>query len=98
MAILGDDLSLAAELVSELWRARVKAEYMVNKRVKKHIERAIASRIPLMVIVGEREVNEGVVKLKDVEAATEDEIRREILVEELQRRLSGGISPWKNSF
>ncbi|XP_058228184.1 histidine--tRNA ligase, cytoplasmic [Rhododendron vialii] len=98
VALLGDDLSLAAELVSELWRARVKAEYMVSKRVMKHIERAKASRIPLMVIVGEREVNEGVVKLKDVEAATEDEIRREILVEELQRRLSGGISPREISF
>lgn len=94
VAILGDDLSLAAELASELWSARVKAEYLLSKRVMKHIERAKDSRIPLMVIVGEREVNEGVVRLKDVQAAKEDEIiPRERLVEELQRRLSGGISP-----
>ncbi|PSS07220.1 Histidine--tRNA ligase, partial [Actinidia chinensis var. chinensis] len=89
VAILGDDLSLAAELGSELWTARLKAEYMVSKRVMKHIERARASRIPLMVIVGERELNEGVVKLKDVEANKEEEIPRDRLVEELQRRLSG---------
>ena len=92
MAILGDDLSLAAELVSKLWAARLKAEYMVSKRVMKHIERARASRIPLMVIVGERELNEGVVRLKDVEANKEEEIPRDRLVEELQRRLSG-MSP-----
>ncbi|XP_057505174.1 histidine--tRNA ligase, cytoplasmic-like [Actinidia eriantha] len=92
VAILGDDLSLAAELVSELWTARLKAEYMVSKRVMKHIERARASRIPLMVIVGERELNEGVVQLKDIEANKEEEIPRDRLVEELQRRLSG-MSP-----
>ncbi|KAL6958321.1 histidine--tRNA ligase [Sarracenia purpurea var. burkii] len=89
VSILGDDLSLAAKVVSELWSARLKAEYMVNKRVMKHIERAKSSRIPWMVIVGERELNDGIVKLKDVEAAKEEEIPRDRLVEELQRRLNG---------
>ncbi|KAK9982932.1 hypothetical protein SO802_032457 [Lithocarpus litseifolius] len=37
---LGDDLTQAAELVSELWNAKVKAEYFVYKRVMKHIDRA----------------------------------------------------------
>ncbi|CAL5360992.1 unnamed protein product [Camellia sinensis] len=92
VGILGDDLSVAAELVSELWSARLKAEYIVSKRMLKLIERAKTSRIPWMVIVGERELNEGVVKLKDVEAAKEEEIRRDVLVEVLQRRLSG-MSP-----
>ncbi|KAL7180681.1 hypothetical protein ACSBR1_043799 [Camellia fascicularis] len=92
VGVLGDDLSVAVELVSELWSARLKAEYIVSKRMLKLIERAKASRIPWMVIVGERELNEGVVKLKDVEAAKEEEIRRDVLVEVLQRRLSG-MSP-----
>ncbi|KAG6719500.1 hypothetical protein I3842_03G009000 [Carya illinoinensis] len=87
VSILGDDLTQAAELATELWNARLKAEYLVNKRVMKHIDRARESRIPYMVIVGERELNEGIVKLKDVEAAKEEEIPRSKLVEELKRRL-----------
>ncbi|KAL6996110.1 histidine--tRNA ligase [Sarracenia purpurea var. burkii] len=89
VAILGDDTHLGAEVVCELWSARLKAECMYSKRVMKHIEHAKSSRIPWMVIVGEREVNNGIVKLKDVEAAKEEEIPRDRLVEELQRRLSG---------
>ena len=88
VSILGDDFTQAAELVSELWNAKVKAEYFVNKRVMKHIDRARESRIPWMVIVGEREMNEGIVILKDIEAAKEDKIPRSSLVEELKRRLN----------
>lgn len=88
VSILGDDLTLAAELATELWSAKVKAEYLVNKRVMKHIDRARESRIPWMIIVGERELNEGTVKLKDVEAAKEEAIPRSKVVEELKRRLN----------
>lgn len=87
VSILGDDLPLAAEVVSELWGAEVNAEYLVNKRVMKHIEHARESRIPWMVIMGERERSEGIVKLKNVEAAEEEEIPRSRLVEELKIRL-----------
>lgn len=40
-----------------------------------------------MVIMGERERSEGIVKLKNVEAAEEEEIPRSRLVEELKIRL-----------
>ncbi|KAL8550556.1 hypothetical protein ACS0TY_009110 [Phlomoides rotata] len=88
VSILGDDLSLGAELVSELWDAKLKAEVMINKRVIKHIDRARGAKIPYMVIVGEQEVSKGIVKLKDVTAATEEEVPRSGLVAELQRRLN----------
>ncbi|PQQ09550.1 histidine--tRNA ligase cytoplasmic [Prunus yedoensis var. nudiflora] len=88
VSVLGDDLTQAAELASELWAAKVKAEYLVNKRVSKHFDRAKESRIPWMIIVGERELNEGVVRLKDIEAAEESIIPRSRIVEELQKRLS----------
>ncbi|KAG8383233.1 hypothetical protein BUALT_Bualt05G0163100 [Buddleja alternifolia] len=88
VSILGDDLSLGAELVSELWGAKLKAEFSINKRVIKHIDRARGSKIPYMVIVGEQELNKGIVKLKDVTAATEDEVPRSGLLEELRRRLN----------
>lgn len=89
VSILGDDLSLGARFVNELWDAKIKAEYMVNKRVKKHLDRAIDSKIPWMIIVGERELNEGIVKLKDMGAAVEYEVPISSLVEELRKRLDG---------
>ncbi|CAI9095769.1 OLC1v1031777C3 [Oldenlandia corymbosa var. corymbosa] len=88
VSILSDDLSLAAELVSELWDAKVKAEYMLDKRLMKHIGRAKDSRIPFMVIVGENELKEGKVRLKDVAAAIDTDVPRSSFVEEIRLRLN----------
>ncbi|XP_022747127.1 histidine--tRNA ligase, cytoplasmic-like isoform X2 [Durio zibethinus] len=88
VAVLGDKLSVAAELVSELWDVDIKAEYKVHKKMMKHIEYAIDSKIPWMIIVGERELNEGIVKLKNIETTNEEVIPRNKLVEELQQRLN----------
>ncbi|KAH6801917.1 Class II aaRS and biotin synthetases superfamily protein [Perilla frutescens var. frutescens] len=93
VSILGDDLSLGAEVVSELWDAKLKAEFMVNKRVNKHIDRARGSKIPYMVIVGDRELSKGVVKLKDVAKVKEDEVPRGELVAKLQQLLN--TSPYE---
>ena len=93
VAILGKDLTLAAELVSELWDAKIKAEFGLTKRVMNHITRAKQSGIPWMVIVGESELLEGVVKLKNIEANEEEAIQRDKIVEELQRRLSINWKP-----
>ncbi|XP_060167509.1 histidine--tRNA ligase, cytoplasmic-like [Lycium barbarum] len=87
VSILGDDSALAAELVGELWNAKVKAEFMIHKKVMKHIDRARDSGIPWMVIVGERELSEGVVKLKDVNAAIDYEVPKGKLVDDLCKRL-----------
>ncbi|KAK4488942.1 hypothetical protein RD792_004733 [Penstemon davidsonii] len=92
VSILGDDLALGAELVSEMWDADLEAEFMINKRVRKHIDRAIDSKIPYMVIVGEQELNEGIVKLKDVTAGTEDKVPRNQIVEKLQQLLKSTAS------
>lgn len=64
---------------------------MVTPRVQKHIDRARGSKIPYMAIVGKDELEKGIVKLKDVVAATQDEVPRGELVTELRRRLK--ISP-----
>ena len=88
VAVLGDKLSVAAELVSELWDVDIKAEYKVHKKVMKHIEYAINSKIPCMIIIGERELNKGSVKLKNIETTNEEVIPRSKLVEELQQRLN----------
>lgn len=88
MSILGDDIGLAAELSGELWKGKVQAEFLVNKRVTKHFDRAKDSKIPWMIIVGEKEQNEGVVRLKNIAAGEEVVIRRSDIVEELKKRLN----------
>ncbi|CAD6334606.1 unnamed protein product [Miscanthus lutarioriparius] len=88
VSILGKDLTLAAELVSELWNAGIKAEFKLTTRVANHIKYALQSGIPWMVLVGESELQKGTVKLKDVEANQEYEVDRKDFVEELKNRLS----------
>ena len=79
---------MAAELVSELWDAKIKAEFGQTKRVMNHINRAKQSGIPWVVFVGESELSSGVVKLKNIEANKEEVVQRADFVEELQRRLN----------
>ncbi|KAL0555789.1 hypothetical protein IC582_004287 [Cucumis melo] len=88
VSILGDDLTLAAELASEMWSEKLNVEFLVNKRVMKHIDRAKESRIPWIVFLGEREVSEGIVKLKNVETFEEVTISRSDIIEELKKRLA----------
>ena len=87
VSIVGNDFTLAAELAGELRDARVKAEFLVNKRRTKHFEYAKESRIPWMVLVYEQEIKEGVVQLKNLEANIDIKISRAEFVEELRRRL-----------
>ncbi|KAE9597542.1 putative histidine--tRNA ligase [Lupinus albus] len=86
VSILGNDLTLAAELVGELWDAGVKAEFLVNKRRQKHFDYAKESRIPWMVLVGEQEIKEGLVQLKELETNNDIKIPRDQFVEELKKR------------
>ncbi|XP_077212722.1 histidine--tRNA ligase, cytoplasmic-like isoform X2 [Tasmannia lanceolata] len=88
VVFVGKDLVQAAELVSELWNAKVKAEFTVTKKVMRQIDHARQSGIPLMVILGESELANGVVNVKEVAVNKEEAVPRERLVEDLQRRLS----------
>ncbi|KAM7476186.1 hypothetical protein LguiB_023429 [Lonicera macranthoides] len=87
VSVLGDDLSLAFEMASKCWRAKLKAEYMVHKKVQKHIQRANELKIRWMAIIGETELSRGVVKLKDLDAVKEEDVPITTFVEELRTRL-----------
>lgn len=87
VSILGNDITLGAELAGELWDVGVNAEFLVNKRRQKHFDYAKESRIPWMVLVGEQEIKEGMVQLKNLEASNDVNIPRGNFVEELRRRL-----------
>nr|GEV64213.1 histidine--tRNA ligase, cytoplasmic [Tanacetum cinerariifolium] len=77
------DLSLAAKLVNKCWRANLKASFLVNKRVSKHLDRAKEFGIPWIVMVGELETSRGVVTLKNKDAGVEKKVHGSDFVEEL---------------
>ncbi|XP_047051846.1 histidine--tRNA ligase, cytoplasmic-like [Lolium rigidum] len=88
LSILGKDLTLAAELASELWRAEIKAEIKLSTRVQDHIRYATQSGIPWMVIVGQSEIRDGKVKLKNISARQEEEVPRKDFAHVLKQRLT----------
>ncbi|GJT80202.1 histidine--tRNA ligase, cytoplasmic [Tanacetum coccineum] len=88
VSILGDDLSLAAKLVSMCWDVKLKAEFLVNKRLSKHFDRAKEFGIPWIVMVGEQEITKGVVKLKNKDAQVEKEVPTSDFVDELVRLIN----------
>ena len=85
---MGDDLSLAVEYVNKLWSAKIKAEFMLVKKVFKIFERAESSGIPFAVMIGKQELEAGMVKVRDVKAKKEDLIPRDQMVMEVLNRLS----------
>uniref|UniRef100_A0A8D3DE21 histidine--tRNA ligase n=1 Tax=Scophthalmus maximus TaxID=52904 RepID=A0A8D3DE21_SCOMX len=74
-------------LITELWNAGIKAEVMHKKNPKllSQLQHCEESGIPLVAILGEQELKDGVVKLRVV--ATREEVRlRESFIRESFRR------------
>ncbi|KAI3779453.1 hypothetical protein L2E82_09172 [Cichorium intybus] len=88
VSVLGDDVALASKLVQLCWDANVNAEFMAHKRLNKHFDHAKEFGIPWMVIVGEREINDGIVKIKNKEAKVEQEVAMNGFVDELVRLMN----------
>ncbi|XP_065705024.1 histidine--tRNA ligase, cytoplasmic-like isoform X2 [Patagioenas fasciata] len=82
-------LAARLKLISELWDAGIKAEMLYRKDPKllKQLQYCEDTGIPLAAIVGEQELTDGVVKLRDVATREEVDIPREKLVDEIRRRL-----------
>ncbi|GLJ24014.1 hypothetical protein SUGI_0457460 [Cryptomeria japonica] len=89
--VLGDDMGVAIKLVSELWAGKLKAEFALTsiKKIMKQIQYALESGIPYMLIMGENELKNGLIQLKDIRANQQDEVPRDKIVEELKQRLNG---------
>ncbi|XP_037003445.2 histidine--tRNA ligase, mitochondrial [Artibeus jamaicensis] len=77
------------KLISELWDAGIKAEllYKNNPKLLTQLHYCENTGIPLVVIIGEQELKEGVLKLRSVASREEVAIKRENLVAEIQKRL-----------
>ncbi|NXD29634.1 SYHC protein, partial [Spelaeornis formosus] len=78
------------KLISELWDAGIKAEmlYKKNPKLLNQLQYCEDTGIPLVAIVGEQELKDGVVKLRMVATREEVNVRRESLVEEIRIRTS----------
>ncbi|XP_034036909.1 histidine--tRNA ligase isoform X2 [Thalassophryne amazonica] len=76
------------KLVTELWNADIKAEVMYKKNPKllSQIQHCEDSGIPLVAIVGEQELKDGVVKLRIVATREEFEVSRADVIKEIKKR------------
>ena len=76
------------KLAAELWRNGISAEfgYQENPKLQKQLTFALESGIKWVVIVGEEELKEGKVNLKNLGASTEVTIPMDSLVEELRKQ------------
>ncbi|XP_010430860.1 PREDICTED: histidine--tRNA ligase, cytoplasmic-like [Camelina sativa] len=89
--MMKNELPEAADLVSQLWDANIKAVFLVSKRQEKHLKLAMESGIPWMVIVDKKELKGGVVRLKNMFTGIEEEIERlprDSFVDRLMKHLS----------
>jgi len=78
------------ELCAELWAHNIKAEFLydLNPKPKKQMDFALENTIPFICWIGEEEIKEGVVKLKDMNAKEETVVKRAEIVDFLLRKVS----------
>uniref|UniRef100_A0A8R1DMC0 histidine--tRNA ligase n=1 Tax=Caenorhabditis japonica TaxID=281687 RepID=A0A8R1DMC0_CAEJA len=78
------------KLVNTLWSAGIKTEmaYKANPKGLTQFQYAEEKLIPLVVIVGEREIQEGIVKLRDVVTREEKDVTLDSLVTVIRERLA----------
>ncbi|XP_056328392.1 histidine--tRNA ligase isoform X1 [Danio aesculapii] len=78
------------KLTSELWNAGIKAEvlYKKNPKLLSQLQHCEDTGIPLVAILGEQELKDGVVKLRNVASREEVDVPRAELVDEVKKRTS----------
>lgn len=78
------------ELISQLWDAGIKAEhsYKLNPKLLAQLQHCEENQIPFAIVLGDSELQRGVVKLREVQTRNEAEVKREELADEIKRRLS----------
>lgn len=77
------------QLIGELWNAGLKAEhsYKQNPKLLAQLQYCEENQIPFAVILGDSELDRGVVKLREVATRSEVEIQRENIAEEIRKRI-----------
>jgi len=77
------------KLCTELWDGGIKAEqsYKKNPKMLNQLQYCEAETIPYAIIVGESELQQGIVKLRKIDTREEVDIARDKVVSELKSRL-----------
>jgi histidyl-tRNA synthetase len=77
------------EVCRQLWSAGIKAEFgfKPNPKMGDQLAYALEQGIPFLVLFGEDELQQGVVKVKDMAAKEEHTVSLQELVADLQQRL-----------
>lgn len=78
------------QVMSELWSGGIKPahSYKMNPKLLVQLQYCEEHQIPLVLILGDSELERGVIKLRNVQTREEVEVTRENLVQELTDRIS----------
>lgn len=73
-------------LCSQLWNEGIATEFCYNENwnIGKQVTYAVTESIPLVALIGEDEIREGVVRLKDIQKKTERCIERKQIAQEIR--------------
>jgi len=78
------------KLIGELWKNGVKAEHSYKKSPKmlSQLQYCEDQGIPLAVVVGESEIEKGVVKIRVIETREEEEVSRDQMITVLRNKIA----------
>jgi len=78
-------------LCTELWSAGIKTEmsYKANPKLLVQLQTCEEQGIPWAIVIGQSELEKGIVKLRNVTSREEIEVERTSLVDVLKKKLSG---------
>jgi len=77
------------KICSELWGAKIKAEHMFkeNPKLVAQLNYAQQNKIPFAIILGTREIEQGIVQLKDLTNRSQETVPRDKLVSVIQEKI-----------
>lgn len=78
------------KIVSDLWDAGIRTEhsYKLNPKLLVQLQHCEEHGIPFALVLGDGELERGVVKLRHVSTRKEDEVSLENLADEIRKRLN----------
>ena len=75
------------KILGELWDADIAAEfiYELNPKPAKQLEYSLKTGIPLIMFLGEDEIKDGVVKIKELNTEKETFVERKNMIKEVKK-------------
>ena len=89
------------KICQELWAAGIAAEFLYKKnpKMQQQIEYCLDNQIPFMLVIGQKELEQEIVQIKDIGAETKYTISRKHYITEISHMLpvwlKSGVNMWK---